>query len=897
MNTIDFVRSSFILSDFLVKGRSGTRNMIQNSAGGYYYDLYSTAIENCSYVLNTLPMTQVQEFSSDFYTRRVGTDANSSVGVLLTFSSGGYIVFDKDFTDPKKFKVYVVPSGTYGAARLDSSLADSYPCENLTNYPQLSLTTWNYFNVKILNQNSEFKYVTLKINNIIIYEGLIDFKSLSADKFLIGIHNYNNDLMTSNISIAGDDSPLSNFSLDSPYLFWRISRIQNRRSDQPYRSIGNLKFITEDGLVSDNPAYGISQSEFSNENSAGKAFDGLSDTYSLSAPALPDGSNTELNGKSWWIGYKFQTPCKISQIDLNIRFDMGSEINKIGNDSLGQEWTSFLLEGSEDGVTWYPSSNFTNLRIFKNDVSTHSYVKVEGVFQYVKPPHSGTAFKFWRVNNLDIDFKTLTSSLNTTASEIEFKNVENIEFNNLNNSFCTFGTDPDLAFDRNLTTKSTSISHFLKAKDYSIGCMFDSPVEVTAFKYNYNPSINTSKWISGNIEYSPDGFDWYIKGYCNFESKESSDVFPIKSKNLLTNKAKFWRLTDFTTLDPSGVRYNSHSYCAGLRFNTLGGAISNLPKKENLNYGLYYSDISFSSGPYNSFSSALNLTVNQRHKGNLVSSGQNDYYTFTVLETASVRIYSEGSLDMYGYLYNSSQTQLGADDDSGGGRQFQISSTLNPGRYYVMVRHYNSTTTGEYSIVVQLNSGVIGTPNKDIIYEFEEEEYVNTVSFVSNSNILYASLESSSDGTDWNFQGYLNFNLINRIANLNFSTLVRDSKNFLEYFSSTNLNSLININIKPFKITAFQPSFLNTRATSINIYTSDNKGIISGEVTELDIPVIREVGLYDRSTRQLIAITWSDEKGQYKFTGIDSTRKYYVHAIDSNDFYNAVTQDMIEPLI
>ena len=68
------------------------------------------------------------------------------------------------------------------------------------------------------------------------------------------------------------------------------------------------------------------------------------------------------------------------------------------------------------------------------------------------------------------------------------------------------------------------------------------------------------------------------------------------------------------------------------------------------------------------------------------------YYAFVPLVSGSITIYTTGSLDTYGYLYNSSKTQLKTDDDGGDGSNFKITYSVNAGTlYYIAPCGYNSS--------------------------------------------------------------------------------------------------------------------------------------------------------------------------------------------------------------
>ena len=75
-------------------------------------------------------------------------------------------------------------------------------------------------------------------------------------------------------------------------------------------------------------------------------------------------------------------------------------------------------------------------------------------------------------------------------------------------------------------------------------------------------------------------------------------------------------------------------------------------------------------------------------------SATKQYYAFVPLTSGSVTIYSSGSSDTYGYLYNSSKTQLTSNDDSGDGNNFRITYTVTAGTlYYLAPCGYSSTVT------------------------------------------------------------------------------------------------------------------------------------------------------------------------------------------------------------
>lgn len=76
------------------------------------------------------------------------------------------------------------------------------------------------------------------------------------------------------------------------------------------------------------------------------------------------------------------------------------------------------------------------------------------------------------------------------------------------------------------------------------------------------------------------------------------------------------------------------------------------------------------------------------------------------------------------------------------------------------------------------------------------------------------------------------------------------------------------------------------------------KGWIAGTVKEKgapDQPLVRRVFLYSDNTRVLVADTWSDVDGQYRFDGIDATQRYTVVSYDHEHLYRAVIADHLRP--
>ena len=82
-----------------------------------------------------------------------------------------------------------------------------------------------------------------------------------------------------------------------------------------------------------------------------------------------------------------------------------------------------------------------------------------------------------------------------------------------------------------------------------------------------------------------------------------------------------------------------------------------------------------------------------------------------------------------------------------------------------------------------------------------------------------------------------------------------------------------------------------------NIHFGGN-GQITGTVKEKgqpDQPLVRQVLLYSENTYTLVASTWSDASGNYRFERIDPQQRYTVISTDYQQLYRAVIADNLRP--
>lgn len=84
------------------------------------------------------------------------------------------------------------------------------------------------------------------------------------------------------------------------------------------------------------------------------------------------------------------------------------------------------------------------------------------------------------------------------------------------------------------------------------------------------------------------------------------------------------------------------------------------------------------------------------------SPGEQDTYKFVVPAPGDYVIETAGASDVVMFLYgpNAPTKLVAQNDDSGVGRNARITATLQPGTYFVQVRHYSDLGTGPYRIWV-----------------------------------------------------------------------------------------------------------------------------------------------------------------------------------------------------
>ena len=92
-------------------------------------------------------------------------------------------------------------------------------------------------------------------------------------------------------------------------------------------------------------------------------------------------------------------------------------------------------------------------------------------------------------------------------------------------------------------------------------------------------------------------------------------------------------------------------------------------------------------------------------QGEISAGGERDRYAFRVTNTGTYAIETTGRTDTFVSLFgpNSETKLIAEDDDSGPGNLSLLVKKLDPGQYFVRVRHFSSSSIGPYGIAVRAN--------------------------------------------------------------------------------------------------------------------------------------------------------------------------------------------------
>lgn len=163
------------------------------------------------------------------------------------------------------------------------------------------------------------------------------------------------------------------------------------------------------------------------------------------------------------------------------------------------------------------------------------------------------------------------------------------------------------------------------------------------------------------------------------------------------------------------------------------------------NIGSYQVRVSYFSDDHgNTLGSATNVNSvyynNSSVTGALHSQGDIDVFRFVPARDCVMEVYTEGSTDTYGTLYNECQSIVAQDNSTGGNSQFKITYHFNAMQhYYIAVRHNSSTGYGNYTLK----------------FKFVKDWKIKTGGSVAWANNEYVKDDSSHDMVNYIYLNYL----------------------------------------------------------------------------------------------------------------------------------------------
>ena len=96
-------------------------------------------------------------------------------------------------------------------------------------------------------------------------------------------------------------------------------------------------------------------------------------------------------------------------------------------------------------------------------------------------------------------------------------------------------------------------------------------------------------------------------------------------------------------------------------------------------------------------SEATQVSLGSSTAGSLLA-GDTDYFRVTMSSSGTLVAYTTGSTDTYGSILDSSGVVLASDDEGGESSNFRVLTSVSSGTYYIEVRGYSSSTTGNYTL-------------------------------------------------------------------------------------------------------------------------------------------------------------------------------------------------------
>ena len=171
------------------------------------------------------------------------------------------------------------------------------------------------------------------------------------------------------------------------------------------------------------------------------------------------------------------------------------------------------------------------------------------------------------------------------------------------------------------------------------------------------------------------------------------------------DEIEFWDTNEHACFgDSGGPALNAQAEIAGVAY-----AVSSVGEDETLDYvGSVYQpthapDVSDWIGSFldeqdDDCTAASSVALSAETDAAIDFRGDVDVFRIDLAHLTHLTAQSTGDTDTYGTLLDASCSPLADDDDLGDQRNFEIHRTLDPGTYYLSVRHYSPAGWGPYTL-------------------------------------------------------------------------------------------------------------------------------------------------------------------------------------------------------
>lgn len=211
-----------------------------------------------------------------------------------------------------------------------------------------------------------------------------------------------------------------------------------------------------------------------------------------------------------------------------------------------------------------------------------------------------------------------------------------------------------------------------------------------------------------NVLFPPEGFsasttrtDGINLTWTKSTNATGYKIYRDKNDTLLTTVGDVTTYLDNTIKDS-----NNHSYWIKATNATTDSGLSTESKGKMLIIDSYEPD--------NSSAEAKPITISDTEttqKRNILPAADEDWVKFTPTKDVNYNFYTTGTLDTIGEIYDSTITLVTSDDQSGVGSNFYINWVApDSGIYYLKIKHYSASSTGDYEFVFNSGYGFVQPP-------------------------------------------------------------------------------------------------------------------------------------------------------------------------------------------